>query len=64
MRVLLSGGKKTYNIIDGIRKKFTTSGDDFVVIEYLDDIMDMFARGDYFDKYNDLDGVVFGMLGI
>lgn len=50
MRVLLSGGKKTYNIIDGIRKKFTTSGDDFVVIEYLDDIMDMFARGDYFDK--------------
>ena len=50
MRVLLSGGKKTYNIIDGIRKKFTTSGDDFVVIEYLDDIMDMFGRGDYFDK--------------
>lgn len=50
MRVLLSGGKKTYNIIDGIRKKFTTSGDDFVVIEYLDDIMDMFSRGDYFDK--------------
>lgn len=50
MRVLLSGGKKTYNIIDGIRKKFTTSGDDFVVIEYLDDIIDMFSRGDYFDK--------------
>ena len=50
MRVLLSGGKKTYNIIDGIRKKFTTSGDDFVVIEYLDDILDMFNRGDYFDK--------------
>lgn len=50
MRVLLSGGKKTYNIIDGIRKKFTTSGDDFVVIEYLDDILDMFSRGDYFDK--------------
>lgn len=50
MRVLLSGGKKTYNIIEGIRKKFTTSGDDFVVIEYLDDIMDMFSRGDYFDK--------------
>lgn len=50
MRVLLSGGKKTYNIIDGIKKKFTTSGDDFVVIEYLDDIMDMFSRGDYFDK--------------
>lgn len=50
MRVLLSGGKKTYNIIDGIRKKFTTSGDDFVVIEYLDDILDMFNRGEYFDK--------------
>lgn len=50
MRVLLSGGKKTYNIIDGIRKKFTTSGDEFIVIEYLDDIMDMFSRGDYFDK--------------
>ena len=50
MKVLLSGGKKTNNIVTGIQKSFTTSGDEFVVIEYLDDIMDMFSRGEYFDK--------------
>jgi cellulose biosynthesis protein BcsQ len=50
MRVLLSGGKKTQNIIDGISKRFTTSGDEFLVIEYLEDIVGIFSRGDYFDK--------------
>ena len=50
MKVLLSGGRKTKNIINGINKNFTTSGDEFVVIEYLDDILDMFSRGEYFDK--------------
>ena len=50
MRILLSGGIKTQNIVSGIQKKFTASGDDFIVIEYLDDIDDMFSRGEYFDK--------------
>lgn len=50
MKILLSGGIKTQNIVSGIQKKFTASGDDFIVIEYLDDIDDMFSRGEYFDK--------------
>ncbi|MBO5389808.1 MAG: hypothetical protein J6A59_17070, partial [Lachnospiraceae bacterium] len=50
MRILLSGGIKTQNIVSGIDKKFKASGDDFLVIEYMDDIMDIFSRGDYFDK--------------
>ena len=50
MRVLLSGGRKTQNILDGINKKFNTTGDEFIIVEYLDDIMDIFSKGDYFDK--------------
>lgn len=50
MRILLSGGYKTQNIVDGIEKNFSSSGDDFLVIEFLDDIQDLFSRGDYFDK--------------
>ena len=37
MRILLSGGIKTQNIVSGIDKKFKASGDDFLVIEYMDD---------------------------
>lgn len=50
MRILLSGGIKTQNILKGIEKKFEASGDDFLVVEYLDDIQEIFGRGDYFDK--------------
>lgn len=50
MKVLLSGGKKTGNIVDSIEKKFTASGDEFIVVEYMDDINDLFIRGDNFDK--------------
>lgn len=50
MRILLSGGAKTQNIITGIGKKFSASGDDFLVIEYLDNIPELFGRGEYFDK--------------
>lgn len=50
MRVLLSGGKKTNNILNAILKKFEASGDEFIVVEYLDDIEDIFSRGDYYDK--------------
>lgn len=50
MRVLLSGGVKTSNIITSIEKKFESSGDDLFVIEYIEDIDAIFAMGNYFDK--------------
>ena len=50
MRILVSGGIKTHNIVDGISKKFTSSGDDFVEVQFLDDILNIFSLGDYFDK--------------
>lgn len=50
MRVLLSGGFKTQNIVKSIAQKFKASGDDFVVVEYIDNINEMFSRGDYFEK--------------
>lgn len=50
MRILLSGGIKTQNIVSGIQKKFKASGDDFIVVEYIDDIEELFWRGEFFDK--------------
>lgn len=50
MRVLLSGGNKTDNILAAISKKFQSSGDDFIVVNFIDDVNDLFAKGDYFDK--------------
>ena len=50
MRVLLSGGSKTKNIVTGIQKKFEYSGDEFIIVEYLDDIKELFVKGDDFDK--------------
>lgn len=50
MKVLLSGGVKTENILSAIRKKFTASGDEFIVEKFIDDVGDIYARGDYFDK--------------
>lgn len=50
MRILMSGGVKTQNIINAIEKQFKASGDEFIVVEYLDDINGIFAKGDYFDK--------------
>lgn len=50
MRVLLSGGNKTQNIVAGISKGFQSSGVEFLVVKFLDDIENLFSRGDYFDK--------------
>ena len=50
MRILLSGGIKTQNIVSGIQKKFTASGDDFIVVEYIEDIGELFGQGEFFDK--------------
>lgn len=50
MKVLLSGGVKTENIVTSIEKKFQASGDEFLVVQFLDDINEIFVRGDNFDK--------------
>ena len=50
MRILISGGYKTQNIVKAIEKKFQASGDEFLIVEFLDDINGVFAKGDYFDK--------------
>lgn len=50
MRVLMSGGIKTQNIVNAIAKKFKASGDEFIIVEYLEDINSIYSRGDYFDK--------------
>ena len=50
MRVLISGGIKTQNIVDGLEKRFASDGVDFLVVPYIEDIEDIFARGEYFDR--------------
>ena len=50
MKVLLSGGVKTDNILMAIQKKFLSSGDEFIVEKFIDDVGSIYARGDYFDK--------------
>lgn len=50
MRILISGGEKSINIVNGIKSKFTASGDEFTVIPYIEDIPALYAKGDTFDK--------------
>lgn len=50
MRILVSAGIKTPNIVKSIEKKFSASGDDFLMVNYLEEIEEIFGRGDYFDK--------------
>lgn len=50
MKVLLSGGVKTQNIVNAIGKKFESSGDEFRVVEYIENINDIYEQGDYYDK--------------
>ena len=50
MRVLLSGGCKTESIINTIKSKFDSSGDDLFHVNYINNINDIYQRGNYFDK--------------
>lgn len=50
MKVLISGGIKTQNIVNGIASKFENSGVDFIVVHYIEEIEDIFTRGEYFDR--------------
>ena len=50
MRILLSGGVKTGNIKASIEKKFESTGDVFIIEEFLENIVTLFGKGEYFDK--------------
>lgn len=50
MKVIISGGIKTENIVNGINKRFTSGGVDFIVVPFIEDIDDIYQRGEYFDK--------------
>lgn len=50
MRILVSGGFKTHNIIDGINRKFQSNGIEFLEVKYIEDIEAIYARGEYFDR--------------
>lgn len=50
MKILISGGAKTKNIVNAINTKFNSGGIDFIVVPFIEDIEDIFQRGEYFDK--------------
>lgn len=50
MKVLISGGEKTQNIVDALHRKYENSGVDFIVVQYIDDIEEVFTRGEYIDR--------------
>lgn len=50
MKVIISGGAKTENIVTGINKRFNSGGVDFIVVPFIEDIDDIYQRGEYFDK--------------
>lgn len=50
MRVLLSGGCKTETIINTIKSKFDSSGDDLFHVNYINNINEIYQKGNYFDK--------------
>lgn len=50
MKVLLAGGIKTQNIADGLNNKFASGGVDFIVVKYIEDIENIFSRGEYYDR--------------
>ena len=50
MKILISAGAKTQNIVDAINKKFNSGGVEFIVVEFIEDIDSIYQRGDYFDR--------------
>jgi cellulose biosynthesis protein BcsQ len=50
VKILISAGIKTENIVKGINEKFNSGGVDFVVVPFIEDIDSIYQRGEYFDK--------------
>lgn len=50
MKVIISGGIKSENIVKGISERFTSGGVDFLTVPFIEDIDSIYQRGEYFDK--------------
>lgn len=50
MKVLISAGGRTQTIIDRIESKLSSGGVDFVVVPFIEDIEDIYQRGEWFDR--------------
>lgn len=50
MKVLISAGLLTNNIVAGINKKLESGGIDFLVVPFIEDIGEIYQRGEYFDR--------------
>ena len=50
MKVLISGGLKTDNIINALNNRLGSSGIDFISVPYIEDVKEVFSRGEYFDR--------------
>lgn len=50
MRVLISGGKKTINIVKSLENRFASGSVELTIEENIDNIESFLSRGDYFDR--------------
>lgn len=50
MKVLVCGGAKTKNIVIGLEKKFGHVGIEFLVVNDIDSIEEIYGKGEYFDR--------------
>lgn len=50
MKVLVCGGAKTKNIVVGLEKKFGHIGIEFLVVNDMDSIEEIYGKGEYFDR--------------
>ena len=50
MKVLICGGAKTENIATALRKKLESSGIDFIVVPFIEDVQEIFSKGEYFHR--------------
>lgn len=50
MKVLVCGGAKTKNIVVGLEKKFGHIGIEFLVVNDIDSVEEIYGKGEYFDR--------------
>lgn len=50
MKILLAGGERTQNIVDGIIPKVKHGGIEFMVVKHIEQVQEIFVRGEYFDR--------------
>lgn len=50
MVILVSGGEKTNNIVVGLERKFAHTGVEFLTVKNIEDIDEIYGKGQYFDR--------------